>query len=613
MGGFVAGVPQTLGKHNARLRYQRVGGPTQVLDYEIYVVPPAHRIFADTDGNSMVMWQGTTAALDNPFLVVEGIDSENVSIQNHYYALAGDLLGRARSRGADVLMYNFRDGGLELNVNGDKLKLAIQYLNAIRVGSRRVDVAGLSMGGVITRYALAHMEAQGVAHNVERFVSVDAPQQGAVLDGDLLDWLWAPPPILITTRSLSANITSAAGKQLLVYNPFDRAQPTWHEVFYQYLNGINGDGYPHQTTENIGVSFGTSATNGYVGQEWLELDIPAHNNPEFYIEAGRREAQPGSLLPQEITRIADYAFGGFFQFRVFRSADPTFIPYASALDIVNGASRFDVQYAPLGAFAHNQFPPELIEPLLTRLGYPRPPFSVSITGPTQLSRGQAGTWTAAEHNGQPAYSYLWRYRYPCPPPPPCTGLICTEGAPGGDPVPMGGGGDPFGPSDPGQCGVWNHGGTSRSFSETFWVTQTVDIQLTATDGTSAAASSTRTVSVNDDGLGEGSNALTAEGGSSDALQMALQGAVPTAYALESPQPNPSAAGAMIGFDLPEPSFVRLVVYDALGREVAVLEDGLLEPGSYVRGFDGRGWSAGVYIVRLQAGAFSATHRLTLTR
>ena len=49
--------------------------------------------------------------------------------------------------------------------------------------SRGLDVVGLSMGGVVGRYALASLEGPtGQSHPVATFVSVDAPQQGAVVD-----------------------------------------------------------------------------------------------------------------------------------------------------------------------------------------------------------------------------------------------------------------------------------------------------------------------------------------------------------------------------------------------------------------------------------------------
>ena len=47
-------------------------------------------------------------------------------------------------------------------------------------------------------------------------------------------------------------------------------------------------------------------------------------------------------------------------------------------------------------------------------------------------------------------------------------------------------------------------------------------------------------------------------------------------------------------------FVRMVVYDALGREVAVLVDAEQQAGSYEVVFDGADLAPGTYVVRFEA-------------
>ncbi|WP_420456079.1 Ig-like domain-containing protein [Rubrivirga sp.] len=84
------------------------------------------------------------------------------------------------------------------------------------------------------------------------------------------------------------------------------------------------------------------------------------------------------------------------------------------------------------------------------------------------------------------------------------------------------------------------------------------------------------------------------------------------------QPNPTAGPTSIPFSLAEPGPVRLAVYDVLGREVAVIVDQDLGPGSYELSWDGtdalgRALSPGTYVYRLNAGTFSAVQQLTLVR
>jgi hypothetical protein len=59
--------------------------------------------------------------------------------------------------------------------------------------------------------------------------------------------------------------------------------------------------------------------------------------------------------------------------------------------------------------------------------------------------------------------------------------------------------------------------------------------------------------------------------------------------------------------------VRLVVYDLLGREVAVLVDGYQTPGEHRVTFDARKLASGVYFYRLVAGGAVQTRKMALVR
>ena len=87
-----------------------------------------------------------------------------------------------------------------------------------------------------------------------------------------------------------------------------------------------------------------------------------------------------------------------------------------------------------------------------------------------------------------------------------------------------------------------------------------------------------------------------------------------AFGLAAPYPNPTTGHATVAFSVEDATDVRLAVYDALGREVAVLIDGAVPAGRHERAFDGAGLVAGTYLVRLTtADGRVATHRLTRLR
>ena len=75
-------------------------------------------------------------------------------------------------------------------------------------------------------------------------------------------------------------------------------------------------------------------------------------------------------------------------------------------------------------------------------------------------------------------------------------------------------------------------------------------------------------------------------------------------------PNPAVARSTFTFALSEPADASLVVYDALGREVARLLDGLAQ-GSEEIAFDAGALPAGLYVARLVAGERVETVRLSV--
>jgi len=79
-------------------------------------------------------------------------------------------------------------------------------------------------------------------------------------------------------------------------------------------------------------------------------------------------------------------------------------------------------------------------------------------------------------------------------------------------------------------------------------------------------------------------------------------------------PNPFARQTTIEYALPEAQSVRLAVYDVLGRQVAVLQDGRQEGGFHQVQWQADGeLSSGTYFVRLRARGQSRTRRLTVVR
>jgi hypothetical protein len=88
-------------------------------------------------------------------------------------------------------------------------------------------------------------------------------------------------------------------------------------------------------------------------------------------------------------------------------------------------------------------------------------------------------------------------------------------------------------------------------------------------------------------------------------QVSESGATPTMTVF----PSPFNASTALSYKLQASSYVSLKIYDVAGRLVATLAEGWREAGRHSATFDGSGLASGVYLVRLEAGGFTATQKL----
>ncbi len=75
--------------------------------------------------------------------------------------------------------------------------------------------------------------------------------------------------------------------------------------------------------------------------------------------------------------------------------------------------------------------------------------------------------------------------------------------------------------------------------------------------------------------------------------------LPVRAALHTNYPNPFSDGTTITFELPATDHIRLSVFDLLGREILMLEDGLRQAGRHTSELDGANLPSGVYFYRLK--------------
>ncbi|MBC8204096.1 MAG: T9SS type A sorting domain-containing protein, partial [FCB group bacterium] len=85
------------------------------------------------------------------------------------------------------------------------------------------------------------------------------------------------------------------------------------------------------------------------------------------------------------------------------------------------------------------------------------------------------------------------------------------------------------------------------------------------------------------------------------------------FKLNNPYPNPFNPETVISFTIPAETEVTLMIYNAAGREVAILVDGNIPKGEYSMNFNAENLASGIYFAQLKADNNIQTVKLLLAK
>ena len=89
--------------------------------------------------------------------------------------------------------------------------------------------------------------------------------------------------------------------------------------------------------------------------------------------------------------------------------------------------------------------------------------------------------------------------------------------------------------------------------------------------------------------------------------------IPINFTLNQNYPNPFNPTTLIQFGLPRDSDIRLIVFNLLGREIAVLAEGEYTAGTYSVTFNATNLTSGIYLYQLVAGTQRLTGKMILMK
>ncbi|MDX9924355.1 MAG: T9SS type A sorting domain-containing protein [Ignavibacteriaceae bacterium] len=89
--------------------------------------------------------------------------------------------------------------------------------------------------------------------------------------------------------------------------------------------------------------------------------------------------------------------------------------------------------------------------------------------------------------------------------------------------------------------------------------------------------------------------------------------VPTEFTVYQNYPNPFNPTTNIKFSIPKASNVKVIVYDAIGREVRQLVNNELNAGTHTIQFNASNLASGIYLYRIEAGDFTKVNKMLLIK
>lgn len=164
VGSFTLGGPLTA----------KAAGTTQVPEHDEWPLPNGFAWVFPGEGNSR--------GLVRPVIMADGFNLGRSKLDELYHGLESGsfpFISELRRRGRDVILLGFEERSASILANAETVVAAVMRASAEQMGDARLVVGGFSMGGVVTRYALAKLEMQRVDHRTALYFSYDSPHRGA--------------------------------------------------------------------------------------------------------------------------------------------------------------------------------------------------------------------------------------------------------------------------------------------------------------------------------------------------------------------------------------------------------------------------------------------------
>ncbi|MEV7385619.1 hypothetical protein [Streptomyces sp. NPDC091215] len=214
--------------------------------------------------------------LIRPVILSDGFSGGSSDLDQLFHGLEenGDyrFISELHASGRDVIILGYDDRTASITDNADTAIECIRRALSERVGQAKLVVGGFSMGGLVTRYALARMEQDPACpdHETSLYFSYDTPHQGGWLPIALQAFThyatdkWGDAPLMgPVLRQFSGLLNSPAAKQMARWHiekvGDTPAQAPERTAFLKALDEVGG--WP-RSVRRIGVANGVDTGTG---------------------------------------------------------------------------------------------------------------------------------------------------------------------------------------------------------------------------------------------------------------------------------------------------------------------------------------------------------------
>ncbi len=360
-------------------------------------------------GTAYVYFGAGHEKLTHPLIMAEGFPGGYASDYLYDTLNQHGTAAAWRAAGHDLVILGFGNGMARIEANAQVAQACIEQ--AMQRTPNPLVVGGVSMGGLVTRLALATMESRGQAHQTRTFLTIDAPHAGSHTSL-AVQWFAQTFKTASPTAALLAALLDSPANQQFVTRCLVAGQVVESPLRTELLNTLREVGNYPQLPQRLAVASGAGdgcavLAPGSLMLSWqgsafahAELHALAAGGEQAVQASGYSLLADGNTAPTLLgadTQPWEGAPGGQNQYNLIAAAiarslasgevavpapQVCTVPTVSALDLScgpfepvpppgSGASPFHDYICCETNQMHLQFTPAVSRWLIDRLGDPR--------------------------------------------------------------------------------------------------------------------------------------------------------------------------------------------------------------------------------------------------